>query len=239
MEVEDIIKKYSELIQDEFSSADLTLILYGSTVYGVRTSDLDLCFISDDKFDDVQFQKLRKMTIQFHEEFKFKIDEEIAYEDKLVYQKSFIEEAITNLPFPMIDGKYYIPPIEKTNDFLTSSDMKKRLLLNIFTVKRQILFGDEELVDYYSRIAWENIIKVVISYCELNDFDIDTFVNLLYEDPFNGNKGEMYLGYKDNLTGKMEYLKNAVSESLIELENQHKLVKIKKLYAVGNDWRND
>ena len=49
MEAIDIAKNYKNLVQQELSISDLTLILYGSTVYGENTSDLDICFISENE----------------------------------------------------------------------------------------------------------------------------------------------------------------------------------------------
>ena len=40
-----IIEKYKNIVINEFK--DMSLILYGSTVYGVETSDLDICFFSN------------------------------------------------------------------------------------------------------------------------------------------------------------------------------------------------
>ena len=45
MEYDSMIEKYKNSIIKEYG--DLTLILYGSTVYGVNTSDLDICYLSD------------------------------------------------------------------------------------------------------------------------------------------------------------------------------------------------
>ena len=44
MDSSSIIEKYKNSVIKEYW--DLTLILYGSTVYGVNTSDLDICYLS-------------------------------------------------------------------------------------------------------------------------------------------------------------------------------------------------
>lgn len=232
MEAIDIAKNYKNLVQQELSISDLTLILYGSTVYGENTSDLDICFISENVFERNHFERLKELTIKYHIDNRLRIDEEIAFEDKLLHQKSFVESAIADLPFPLINNRYFIPPIEKTRAFLTSEEMKKRLILNILTVKREVLLGNEAFVEEYSKKAWESMINVVASYCQLNNFSLDEFITALYNDPFTGKFGEMYLGYKDNLPEKRIYLESAAYKHLEEMVSEDKLQKSKGTYSL-------
>ncbi|MDD4188207.1 MAG: nucleotidyltransferase domain-containing protein [Bacilli bacterium] len=239
MENIEIKQKYVDVIKNSFDITKLTLILYGSTVYGTKGSDLDICFIADEEVDTKFFEELIKTTISFHIENKLRIDEDIAFEDKLLYSKKFVKDTIDFLPFPKVDGKFIIPKIKKNKQFLSSIEMKKRLLLNILTVKREILFGQKKMVSKYSEKAWEEIFKVVISYCELESFRIEDIVNNLYKDPFYGNFGELYLGYKDNILEKKSFLESEVGLVAEQLTLQKKLTKNQNIYVAGKEWLNN
>jgi len=237
MEAIDIAVEYKNEIEKIIN--DMTLVLYGSTVYGVNTSDLDLCFVRNSELDESKLKELIEFTKDFHLKYNLRIDEEVPYESKLIYTNSFIENCFCKLPFPYINGKYEIPAIEKTKEFLKSEEMKKRLLLNILTVKRLVLSGDEKIINSYSKKAWEKMLKVVISYSEKIGFTFDDIMSSLYADPFQKNDGEMYLGYKTNLEEKKIYLANEVEEQLDNLVHEEKLVRtLKRGYIADKRWLN-
>lgn len=200
------INNFVTLIKKQINIDGLFLILYGSTVYGVDHSDLDICFLSERTFSNEEFETLKKITFDFHVNNKLRIDEDISFDDKLLYTKEFMFETFSNLPFKYKNGKYLISQIKKTKKFLSSIEMRKRLLLNILTVKRKVLIGNVKEIDKYSKIAWSKIIKIVMSYAEIKEVTINEFVNLIYKDPFCGKEGEMYLGYKNNLADKKTFL---------------------------------
>lgn len=216
---------------------DITMVLYGSTVFGVKTSDLDLCFICKEPLPLSQFDILKEFTHDFHLKKNLRIDEEVPYDNKLVYTYDFIESALTNSPFPFYNGKYVIPSIEKNSEFLNSLQMKKRLLLNILTVKHIIIGRDESIIDDYADEAWEVILRTIISYSEKSEISFESILNLLYSDPFNYNTGEMYLGYKENLPEKVEYIKEQLSFQVDRLTREKKLIKtLSKTYFPNQDW---
>lgn len=231
----DMVKKYRDEVIDLLD--DTIMILYGSTVFGINTSDLDVCFIKEKELTKEEFEKLEKITRDFHNKNNLKIDEEVPYKNKLVYTKSFIEDTLINLPFPFVDGKYIIPKIIKTPEFLSSKEMSQRLLLNILTVKNEILSGNNKIIEKYSEKAWEQILKVVISYSQINNFTIEEVIMNLHRDPFSGVEGEFYLGYKINMKEKEIYIKNKIQENLCKLESENKIVKtLKKKYIPNKGW---
>lgn len=216
---------------------DITLILYGSSVYGCNSSDLDVCMISDTSLNKEDFDKLKNLTKEFHLKNNLKIDEEVPYENKLIYTNLFIEDALVNIPFKKENNRYIIDRINKSKEFLSSDLMKKRLILNILTTKNMVLNGNSSLIDDYSKKAWEQILKVVISYCHLNNFSISELLDCLYQNPYTKEEGEMYLGYKTNLNDKKIYLEEKVTEQLEELEKDKKIEKtLKKIYTPNKSW---
>ena len=92
MDSNSIIEKYKNIIIQEYG--DLTLILYGSTVYGVNNSDLDICYLSDNELTKQRFERLKNLTKMFHQENGLRIDEEVPYDNKLVYVNHMVKKTI-------------------------------------------------------------------------------------------------------------------------------------------------
>ena len=230
-----IIEKYKNMVINEFK--DMSLILYGSTVYGVETSDLDICFFSNKEISNDRLEKLKYLTRLFHIKNNLAIDEEVPYDNKLIYTKNMIMQTFKEPPFPYVENKYVINPISKTKEYLSSLEMSKRLLLNILTVRHNVLFGNADKIKKYSDEAWEIIIKIVLSYSEKKEVSISELINYLYEDPYTHAKGELYLGYKTNLKEKMYYLENCVNENIRRLEEKNIVTKtLKKKYVFDESW---
>ena len=235
MDSNSIIEKYKNIIIQEYG--DLTLILYGSTVYGVNTSDLDICYLSDNKLTKQRFERLKNLTRTFHLENGLKIDEEVPYDNKLVYSNDMIKKTFKEPPFPYVNNKFVINPVLKNESYLSSLEMSKRLLLNILTVRNSVLFGNEEMVKKFSNKAWDTIIRVVLSYAEMKEVTIAKLINLLYEDPYSHATGELYLGYKDNLKEKIDFLETSVGNSMCRLEKEQIAIKtLKKKYKFDEEW---
>ena len=235
MDSSSIIEKYKNSVIKEYW--DLTLILYGSTVYGVNTSDLDICYLSDNELSKQRFNRLKDLTRIFHLENGLRIDEEVPYDNKLVYSNDMVKKTFEEPPFPYANNKFNINPILKNKNYLSSLEMSKRLLLNILTVRNNVLFGNEEMVKEFSNKAWDTIIRVVLSYAEIREVTIDELINLLYEDPYSHATGELYLGYKDNLKDKMAFLESSVGNSVYRLEKEQIAKKtLKKKYKFNEEW---
>lgn len=235
MDSSSIIEKYKNSIIKEYW--DLTLILYGSTVYGVNTSDLDICYLSDNELSKQRFNRLKDLTRIFHLENGLRIDEEVPYDNKLVYSNDMVKKTFEEPPFPYANNKFNINPILKNKNYLSSLEMSKRLLLNILTVRNNVLFGNEEMVKEFSNKAWDTIIRVVLSYAEIREVTIDELINLLYEDPYSHATGELYLGYKGNLKDKMAFLESSVGNSVYRLEKEQIAKKtLKKKYKFNEEW---
>lgn len=237
MESLEIAKEYYSGVKKLIG--EITMVLYGSTVFGVNTSDLDLCFFREQMLPKYEFEKLKNFTHDFHVSNNLRIDEEVPYDNKLIYTHDFIESTLTNPPFPRQNNKIIVPQIQKSHEFLNSIEMKKRLLLNILTVKHAIIGKDCDLIDSYIDRAWEVMLKTVISYSEKEEFSFQEILECLYEDPFNKNSGEMYLGYKTNLQAKMDFIEEQVDLELDRLIDENKIQKtLTKKYIPNRVWLN-
>jgi len=192
----------------------LVPILYGSSAIGVNGNDLDMCFISNNDLTKEQLSELIKITKYYHYKYNLKIDEEVPYENKLIYTMDFINDTFNKSPFPFINGKYIIPKIIKSQEFLSSTDMKKRLLLNILTTNHIVTSNDFDLINNYSKEAMQLMIKTLISYGELIEFSFEDLYDVFIKDPYSKLEGEWYLGYKTNHIEKILYLKKELLDGL-------------------------
>lgn len=234
--IPEIGKEYLNYISEETNNINPDILLYGSTVYGKVSSDLDISFIVK-KFDTEDYEKIKNLTIQFQKNHKMNLDEEVPYSSKLVYTDSDVEYMLKNSPFKKVNGIYRITPIEKTPEFLNSKEMKYRLLLNILTTRSLILQGNTEKIDTYKQKAWDLLVKIIISYNELSEIDLDHFIQLLYRDEKTNQDGEMFLGYKTNIKQKQLDLEDDCERTFYRLVKEGKLKKQSpKQFKVSQDW---
>ena len=192
-----INKKYRNEIQQKFPTIMPILLSYGSNIYKDILSDIDVCFIlKNGLITQTLIDELTKFTIDFHIRNKLPLDEEISFNNKLVFSDIEVEEMLNSNPFLESDGTYQISSIIKEKDFLESREMKIRLLLNILTSDHIVLLGDKNIVERYEDIAWKVIIKSVMQAYKINIFNVDVIFELLHKNPLSGDMGDYYLGYK-------------------------------------------
>lgn len=204
-----ICNEYIKLINNNFKDEVKAIIIYGSNIYNESSSDLDVCVVIDE-YDELLENKIINKTIQFHKEYNLKIDEEIPHNNKLVYTINEIENTLSNPPF-YIDGKVIINDIVKTKEFLSSNEMKQRLLLNILTTDH-LTIGMDTLE--YEKRAFKIIIDVIKSYYNITNNSEDEILECMYKNRYTDAQGEMYLGYKKKYQAKDNYLKKKIHEAL-------------------------
>ncbi len=223
-DIPDIGKEYVEYMSEETKKSNPDILLYGSTVYGKISSDLDVSFIVK-RFDNDEYERIKKLTIDFQKQHKMNLDDEVPYSSKLVYTDADVENMLKNTPFRKVNGIYRITPIEKTPEFLSSKEMKYRLLLNILTTRSLTLQGDDEKIDAYRQKAWDLLVRIIISYNELSEVDLEHFIQLLYRDEKTDRDGEMFLGYKTNIKQKQLDLEDDCERTFDRLVKNGKLKK--------------
>lgn len=235
-DIPDIGKKYIEYMNEKTENVESDILLYGSTVYGKVSSDLDISFIVK-KFDIKEYERIRDLTIKFQKQHKMNLDEEVPYSSKLVYSNSDVEYMLKNTPFKKVNGVYRITPIEKTQEFLSSKEMKYRLLLNILTTRSLLLQGDDKRIDNYKQRAWDILVKIIISYNKLSEINLDHFIKLLYKDEKTNRDGEMFLGYKTNIEQKKRDLEDDCERTFYRLVKEGKLQKQSpRQFKASEDW---
>lgn len=233
--IPEIGKEFIEYINDNTKKVKSDVLLYGSTVYGNITSDLDITFfVKDIKQED--YKTIERLTIEFQKEHNMSLDDEVPYASKLIYTEQEIEYMLRNSPFKKVNGIYVISPIEKTKEFLGSKEMKYRLLLNILTTRFSLLQGDVKKINKYKQKAWELLISVIVSYNRLSEIDLDHFIKMLQKDEKTNNSGEMFLGYKTNIKQKQYDLEDDCERTLYRLAKEEKIKqKSSRIFSIPDD----
>lgn len=207
-----ICKNYYKCIYNNFGYLRPTIIFYGSNIYNSSSSDLDVCIIVG-SITEQEKEDIILKTLKYHRQNNLKIDEEIPHENKLIYTISEIEEMLSVNPF-FIDNKYIISDIKKEKQFLSSKEMKIRLLLNILTTDHLTVGYKISEINKYEDRAWEIIMDAVIGFNNLVDFSAENILGLMYKNQYSGAEGELYLGYKKNYKQKEEYLRKQITKYL-------------------------
>jgi len=235
-DVPNIGKKYLEYVNEKAKNMNPDILLYGSAVYGKISSDLDITFVVR-KFDSKNYEDIKKLTIEFQRLHGMELDQEVPYASKLIYTDTEVQHMLKNTPFQKVGGIYRITPVQKTTEFLSSKEMKFRLLLNILTTRSLVLQGDKSKIDAYKQDAWDLLVRVIISYNGLSEIDMDHFIKLLYRDEKTNQEGEMFLGYKTNIRQKQLDLEEDCEKTLNRLAKEGKLKKeSSRQFKINEQW---
>lgn len=220
--------KFKNEMYKKFPKLDFGIVIYGSNILDANSSDLDVCIICDNLCAEDK-EKITKKVIEFHYKNNLKIDQEVPYESKLILSYQDINDAIIDNPF-INRGIVSINPIVKTEEFLASKEMKKRLILNILTTKH-ISINCKKVIKEYEEKAWDLILNTIIEYASLNNLSPENILKNLYCDANTGNEGEMFLGYKNNSVEKEEHLIKQIKKAL----NRYRKNKKKKAIILCNN----
>lgn len=202
-----LCKDYCDMINNRYNRIIESIIIYGSNIYNCSSSDLDVCLITSEYNQSLRDEIIR-MTKEFHLSNNLRIDEEIPFENKLIYSENEVLNTLEHSPFEF-DGETLIKDIVKTREFLSSIEMKKRLLLNILTTDHLTMGKSTE---GYERKALKIILDTLKKYYSLKDVDVEKILPYFYRNPYTGAEGEMYLGYKKNRVEKDMYLRKKIGE---------------------------
>lgn len=219
--LDDLKKTVSKAMNPD--SKDL-LILYGSAACGKTTSDFDFCFVRETpRAGDAA--RIEQAALNFHHKNGLKVDEEVPYSNKLLYSKKDLVQAVYFGPFEKKDGLPQIDPIEKTPEFLSSPQIKKRLLFNMMTTPSRLLLGDEALFNRYKTVAFETLVDIMFSYEHALPMSQQGLLSRLLTDSRSGRSGEDFLGYKKEKPAVVSYLTEQIDDSFVRLTEKGRLKK--------------
>lgn len=188
------------------AGCDHFVCIYGSYASGNYTevSDIDMFFaVNDDYIYDPEVFK--KFVIDLHMRHDLKIDNEVPYENKLVVSYGDIERAIALQAFIKEGDRFRVPRVVKSKEFLSSSEIRWRLLLNALTTPHKFVHGNKERYENYREQA-EQSLMILARGLSLSEGDSceNIFETLVTGD--DGEEGEGYLGYKKDREDVMAYL---------------------------------
>ena len=208
----DFVEWIFEILHDQSFFA----LIYWSFASWVNTKESDLdVVLSMPKMEEKLFYRIKDFLVELHKKYNLYLDNEVPYEKKLLIPYPIFSDAaaLSGLPFEK-DG-IEVPKIIKTKEFLSSEQMRARLLFNILTVPT-ITFGTDMIkLGEFKKKAERFLILLWLHLTKKNCSKIDDFLqSLLYWTDWRD--GEMFLGYKNNLK-VVEYLKNVFTSSIEEL----------------------
>lgn len=201
----------------EFPKLDFGIIIYGMNIFDINSSDMRVCIVCD-KIGNDDKEKMTKKVIEFYHKYNLKLDHEVPYGNKFIFSYQDIKEAVINNPF-VNRGIISINPVVKSEEFLSSVEMKKRLILNILT-RKHVTINCRKTIKDYEKKAWDVIIDTIIEYAGLNDLSSENILRNLYCDFYTGNKGEMFLGYENNNVENEKHLIYQIKKALKRYKNK-------------------
>lgn len=235
--IKKILSEISIEVENYFTESNFFCCIYGSYADGHHNSgsDIDL-FVAIDNPSKEDLFFIKNLIINTHKKYKLALDAEVPYENKLVYSYFEIEKAIYLNGLNLTEkGFLKIPKIIKTKKFLSSSEIKSRLLFNAMTSPHIFLCGDRKKYLIYRNIAERNLLLLSILLNKKIGFVIKNLITKLISGE-DGSSGELYLGYKKYKS--IIFKLNSVLQKQIEYfvsKNFLILDKNKNCFLINND----
>ncbi len=208
-----LIQELSSFSWQCFKRSDHFMCVYGSyaSEHHTKTSDIDI-FVALEKYDVIDFEKVRDFLINLHIRYGLNLDDEVPYENKLVVSYEDIQHAIALHYFIKDGAQYVVPAVQKKKEFLSSPEIRWRLILNALTSPHECISGDRELYTTFRESAEKSITR--LAHGLIKDKikpTIKELVEALLSGP-NKEEGEMYLGYKKERRVVIEYLERIIKK---------------------------
>jgi L-2,4-diaminobutyrate decarboxylase len=199
------------------------MLLYGGSTYKRKSrSDIDILFYLENPDEDQK--KIYTFIKSLHTKYKLAIDDEIPLKNKLIYDNSDMVNAIHLSCFNINSSPdKIISKILKTKKFLSSYEMKLRLLINAATTPN-IVFGNIGLAKTFTTDICNSLTILAILLQEKPKFTLEDLYDSLTIS--NANEiGENYLGYKTDYPEVSIKLKSILLDGLFALESKQLITK--------------
>lgn len=216
--IKKILNEISVALQEHFEENNFFSCVYGSYINGDydHNSDIDL-FVAVKSPSKKDFIFIKKLIVDIHKKYKLSLDAEVPYENKLIISYLGVNEAVYLGGFDINkNGFLKIPKIIKTKEFLSSIQIKHRLIFNALTSPHIFLCGDRKKYLFYKNIAEKNIFLLSLLLNNNKSFVLNDILDKLFESK-DGYSGEMYLGYKryDSIILKLKNILHKQTNLLI------------------------
>lgn len=206
-------KLFQELVDfsnKHLSRRDYFVCIYGSYASGNYTeaSDLDM-FVAIGNHRSEDFEKIRDFLIDLHVRYELRLDDEVPYENKLIISYEDIQDAIALKSFVKNGVRYHVPMVEKKKEFLSSPEIRWRLILNALTSPHECVCGNSDVYARFRIDAEKSLIRLARGLTATETPSIDEILEALTSGE-NKEEGEMYLGYKKEREDVIKYLKELI-----------------------------
>ncbi len=209
-----LVDEIESVATEYFGDRQFFGVTYGSYATGENSdsSDLDVFFATPDP-TNVDRVELAKRMMRFHEKYALRLDEEVPFDNKLVVSYEDLEAA-SKLGGLQVEGdRITVPPIIKDPVFLSSLEVRYRLLFNAVTAPHFFLGKDGMMYERMRETAEEHLYMLAVKLaCEEVATDVGKLLEGLLKGK-NGEEGEMYLGYKRN-SPTLAHLKQTIQTKI-------------------------
>ncbi len=208
-----IFREITSFSKEHLRHLDHFILVYGSYASGhyCDTSDIDV-FIIVEKYNSKDFTRSLNFLTDLHDRYNLKIDNEVPYVNKLIVSYKDVMRAIALDPFIYKEEKYYIPPIRKSKKFLSSQEIRWRLILNALTSPHLFIYGNKKKYLSFKNDMEKSIVRLALGLVGTQKPTINNLIKILLTST-HGERGEMYLGYKKERKEVVEYLKNLIERN--------------------------
>ena len=176
-------------------------------------SDLDF-FVATQKYDNDFFKLLKDFVVWFHHRHSIPLDEEVPYENKLLVTYEDIESAINLEPFRDPKWWFKVNLIKKTDTYLSSLEIRHRLLLNALTTPHCFVWNDKVMYENSKTVAEKSIVILGKYLYWYENADVEDIFRALTVSA-DWRSGEEFLGYKPRPTTVVN-LRKIITKNIIQ-----------------------
>lgn len=204
-----IIQELADSIELQFSNRQYFACVYGSYAYNCHTFDSDIdFFVAVTELKPTDTQKMIDVMKFLAEKYNLGLDAEVPYENKLVVSLDDLNHMAALDAFDLDSNNQTVPTVKKDEIFLSSPEIRWRLLMNALTTPHLFIAGNQ---NFYSaqRERAEYALRDLANY--LAPSDPTQKIERLFVNP-DGVAGEMYLGYKSERIAVRRYIEGILEQ---------------------------
>lgn len=232
MRSEFIISNLKKRIANLRFQTEYFVFVYGSMAYGDDNdcSDIDLMMIVNGDPREY-FPDIMQILHDVSTEYECSLDCEIPYVRKLVISSQEARSAVSGGSFYTVDGAFHLPPVEKSDLFLSSPHMVGRLIVNAIGGTNRFIAGSWNFYEEMNNSARDILVKLMFELYHDEDMTPADLVRRLISD--GKYEGEHYLGFKRK--GDQEMLLIAIFERHLErMANERRISKSGDAFQWGS-----
>jgi predicted nucleotidyltransferase len=191
-----LLRELQEVVTEILQDKLIFSVIYGSYAVGSATekSDIDIVSLCE-HVNETMLSEISLAIHNIHVKYGLSIDDEVPYEVKLLADPNDVIDSLCMRGFiTSLEGEVTVPPIKKTKEFLSSRNIKLRLLFNALTSQSIFIAGCGATLLKVRREAARRMMALAIVLTQQNSITIDKAVLALTKG-LKGESNEWYLGY--------------------------------------------